>query len=114
MSKLQITRKLFAVAGLVGLFATAIGSANATTTWEEDHPRRAEVNARLSNQNARIQNQVKAGNLSPAQAANLHRDDRQIRQEERDMASQNGGHITKSEQRTLNQQENVVSGRIGG
>jgi len=29
------------------------------------------------------------------------------------MASQNGGHITKQEQKTLNQQENAVSRQIG-
>ena len=29
------------------------------------------------------------------------------------MAAQNGGHITKQEQRTLNQQENGVSRQIG-
>lgn len=29
------------------------------------------------------------------------------------MASQNGGHITKTEQKTLNQQENGVSKEIG-
>jgi hypothetical protein len=29
------------------------------------------------------------------------------------MAAQNGGHITKQEQRTLNQQENKVSRQIG-
>ncbi len=29
------------------------------------------------------------------------------------MASQNGGHITKSQQRILNQQENAVSRQIG-
>jgi hypothetical protein len=28
------------------------------------------------------------------------------------MSSQNGGHITKQEQKTLNQQENAVSGQI--
>jgi hypothetical protein len=29
------------------------------------------------------------------------------------MARQNGGHITRSEQRALNQQENAVSRQIG-
>lgn len=29
------------------------------------------------------------------------------------MAGQNGGHITKQERRTLNQQENAVSKQIG-
>jgi hypothetical protein len=114
MTTLYITRKIVAIAGIVGFFAAFAGSAQATTTWQETHPRRAEVNARLGNQNARIHTQVKEGELSKAQAANLHKDDRQIRQEERDMASQNGGHITKSEQRTLNQQENTVSRKIGG
>ena len=46
-------------------------------------------------------------------AAGLHKEDRQIRQEERSMANRNGGHITKQEQRTLNQQENGVSKQIG-
>ena len=116
MSTLQIVRKACALAGLVGIFAaaTAAGSAQASTAWEDSHPRRAEVNGRLANQNARIRNQVKDGNMSKAQAANLHHDDHQIRQEERDMASQDGGHITKSEQHTLNQQENRVSTKIGG
>jgi hypothetical protein len=35
-----------------------------------------------------------------------------VRQEERDMASQNGGHITKPEQRVLNGQENGISSQI--
>jgi hypothetical protein len=88
-------------------------TANAETAWQKAHPRRAEVNHRLANQNRRIHEERKEGELSAAQAAALHKDDRQIRQEERDMASQNGGHITKQEQRTLNQQENAVSKQIG-
>ena len=47
------------------------------------------------------------------QAAALHKEDHQIRTEERLMASQNGSHITKLEQKTLNQQENAVSKQIG-
>jgi hypothetical protein len=35
-----------------------------------------------------------------------------VRQEERDMASQNGGHITKSEQKVLNSQESNISSQI--
>ncbi len=84
----------------------------AETTWQKDHPRRVEVNKRLGNQHGRINQGVKNGTLTKPQAARLHKDDRQVRQEERDMASQNGGHITKQEQRTLNAQENKVSGQI--
>jgi hypothetical protein len=95
---------------LVGLAGTARAD---ETKWDKDHPRREEVNKRLENQNARIHNEVKEGEMSKAKAAKLHKEDHQIRQEERAMASQNGGHITKQEQKTLNQQENAVSRKIG-
>ena len=51
--------------------------------------------------------------MSKAEAKKLHKEDHQIRKEEKSMASQNGGHITKLEQKTLNQQENSVSKQIG-
>jgi transposase len=47
------------------------------------------------------------------EAQALHREDHRIRHEERKMASLNGGHITRGEQRVLNQQENRVSRQIG-
>lgn len=80
---------------------------------QKAHPRRDQVNDRLANQNKRINQEVKEGELTSQKAQRLHKQDRQIRQEERDMASQNGGRITKSEQGVLNQQENAVSRRIG-
>lgn len=95
-------------ASLVGL----AGFASADTTWQKNHPRREQVNNRLANQNKRIHNDVKNGTLTKGQAAQLHKQDHQVRQEERDMASQNGGHITKPEQKVLNQQENGVSKEI--
>ena len=96
------------------VFALGVaGSAFAQTQWQKDHPRRAEVNKRLANQNRRIHKEVKEGDLTKTQAAALHKDDRQIRKEERAMASQSGGHITRQEQKTLNQQENAVSKQIG-
>jgi predicted secreted protein len=81
--------------------------------WNKDHPRRAEVNKRLDNQNRRINQERKEGDISKAQSRNLHREDHQIRKEERIMASQNGGYITKQEQITLNKQENAVGRQIG-
>lgn len=104
------------VSTIVATFVAVASFANiaaAETQWEKNHPRRDQVNDRLANQNKRIHQEVKEGELTKQQAAALHKDDRQIRQEERDMASQNGGHITKAEQKTLNQQENAVSKQIG-
>jgi hypothetical protein len=83
------------------------------TKWEQNHPRRAQVNERLENQNRRITNEVKSGEITKSQAQALRQNDKNIRQEERDMASQNGGHITKSEQNVLNQQLNQNSAAIG-
>jgi hypothetical protein len=111
MNAMQTTRKILALAGIAGTLALAMANAQAST-WDQNHPRRAEVNGRLANQNARINNKVANGQMSAGQAQQLHHEDHQIRQEERDMASQNGGHITKQEQRTLNAQENNVSGQI--
>jgi len=88
-------------------------TAMAETKWERQHPRRDQVNDRLERQNARIRQERREGELTGKQAAALHKDDRQIRQEERLMARQDGGHITKQEQRTLNAQENAVSKQIG-
>lgn len=82
-------------------------------TWKQEHPRRAEVNQRLAHQNKRIHQEAKSGEISPAQAAALHQEDHQIRKQERTMASLDGGHITRAEQKALNQQENAVSQQIG-
>ncbi|MGT2477390.1 hypothetical protein [Paraburkholderia terrae] len=105
-----LTYKLAAIAALSVAF---IGTASAATNWDASHPRRAEVNHRLANQDRRIHQEVREGEMSHAEAARLHRDDHQIRREERLMASQNGGHITRQEDRALNQQENRVSQKIG-
>jgi hypothetical protein len=109
MSKSGRTASFAAV--LVSLAALA-GTASAETAWQKNHPRRTQVNHRLDNQDKRIHQDVKDGTMTKSQAANLHHEDHQVRQEERDMASQNGGHITKTEQRALNGQENAISSQI--
>jgi hypothetical protein len=105
-------RALLSVAGVATAMIVLTAPTFADDAWQKDHPRREEVNNRLANQNARINKDVKNGTLSAAQAAHLHHEDRQIRREERAMASQNNTHITKLEQRALNQQENKVSHQI--
>jgi hypothetical protein len=112
MKKTLIAAALLSLVTM-GAFAQAPAAASAPGTWAKEHPRRAEVNKRLGKQDARIKDEVKEGEMSKGEAAKLHRQDRKIRQEERDMASQNGGHITKTEQKALNQQENKVSKEIG-
>ncbi|MGO9114563.1 MAG: hypothetical protein ACLP9L_35555 [Thermoguttaceae bacterium] len=110
MQRKQVVATALAAALLnVGFLA---GAALGGQKWNAEHPRRAEVNHRLHNQSARIKEGLKTGKLSSQQAQALHQQDHQIRQEERADAAQNGGHITKSEQKQLNQQENALSTQI--
>jgi hypothetical protein len=101
------------VAVTLGALATPTLAADPDTKWQKNHPRREQVNNRLGRQNQRIKQERKQGEITKAQAQQLHGEDHAIRQEERTMASTNGGHITKAEQKSLNQQENQVSKQIG-
>jgi hypothetical protein len=109
---LNSARKNVSFAAIMVSLAGLVGTASADTTWQKNHPRREQVNHRLANQNRRIHQDVKNGRLTKGQAAALHKDDNQVRQEERDMAAQNGSHITRSEQKVLNGQENGISNQI--
>jgi hypothetical protein len=80
--------------------------------WREHHPRRAEVNARLARQQALIHHEVREGDLTRAQGAQLSAQDRAIRLQEQSMASTQGGHLTRVQQRQLNREENAVRGQI--
>jgi len=104
---------VFAAALLFACGAMAQDKAQDKAQWDKNHPRRAEVNKRLENQNARIRKEEKSGEITKAQAQQLHKEDHQIRQQERSDAAKHGGHITKGEQRQLNKEENAVSRQIG-
>ena len=110
---MQSTTARISITALAAALTALMASNAAAGKWAQNHPRRAEVNARLNNQDKRINKELKEGEITKGQANALHKEDHQIRQEERDMASQNGGHITKAEQGVLNQQENAVSKEIG-
>lgn len=66
----SIRTVLTAVAATVSLACLA-APAFAQTQWQANHPRRVEVNGRLANQNARIHQEVKSGQISRAKAARL-------------------------------------------
>jgi hypothetical protein len=70
------------------------------------------VNTREASQQSRIANGEKNGTLTAGQAAHLENREQHIRnQEKRDMAA-NGGHLTKSEQRQINREQNRTSKQI--
>src|ERR1700739_5069895 len=88
----------------LAVVGAAVSAASAETQWERNHPRRDQVNDRLSNQNRRINKELKEGEITKQQANQLHREDRAIRHEERTMAKFNGGDTTNPrEKRGLQQ-----------
>ncbi|HEV8017884.1 MAG TPA: hypothetical protein VGP32_04930 [Steroidobacteraceae bacterium] len=109
----SVRNVLTVVAATLALTGLATSALADDTQWQKDHPRREQVNNRLANQNNRIKQERKEGEITKAQAQKLHSEDHAIRREERTMASTNDGHITKAEQKSLNQQENQVSKQIG-
>ena len=110
MGKLGKILMAGAAAVILGSGFSASAFAN---TWQANHPRRVEVNHRLGNQDHRINREFRTGQISGARAARLHREDHAVRHEERAMASLDHGHITRADQRALNQQENHISRQIG-
>jgi hypothetical protein len=109
--ELEMKRTILIAMSLALSSAAFVTSADAN--WRTNHPRRAEVNARLNNQARRIHAERKEGELTAGQATDLRAEDRGIRAQERFDASHDGGHITKAEQVQLNHEENGVSRQIG-
>jgi hypothetical protein len=107
----RITMTLAAIATVGTMLAAPVFAQE--TQWDKDHPRRTQVNDRLKNQNQRITNERKDGQITKAQAQSLRANDKTIHSEEKAMASQDGGHITKTDQKALNQQLNQNSAAIG-
>jgi hypothetical protein len=97
----------------IAMLGTTVTGAFAESRWERNHPRRDQVNDRLENQNRRINNELRQGEITKSQANQLHSEDHAIRQEERTMSKFDNGHITPADQKALNQQENAVSKQIG-
>lgn len=104
------TKFLTAIFVLALLCVTSVSYAQGGR--RNEHPRRTEVNQRLSHQRNRIDRKEEAGKMSVKKADKLQKEDHQVRKEEKLMASQDHGPITKQEKKTLNQQENHISKQI--
>lgn len=110
--------KSFLILAAGGLIIAGSAVAQTTTsgagpgTYDPGHPRVNEVNGREANQENRINNGVKNGQLTQGQATRLQNGENRIQnQEKRDMAAHDG-HLTKGEQRHLNREQNRESRRI--
>jgi phage-related tail fiber protein len=84
----------------------AVGSAQ-TTKYERHH-----INARKENQQDRIAQGVKSGQLTAGETSKLEHQEAGINKEERGMRAQDNGHLTAQDRHTLAAQQNAESARI--
>ncbi len=72
----------------------------------------SEVGQRVENQQDRIAQGVKSGQLTAGETANLEKKESSINQEVRTDRSLNGGHLTGQEKQIVNGQQNKMSNQI--
>jgi hypothetical protein len=70
------------------------------------------IQDRKENQQDRIANGVKSGELTAGETSNLEKKEATLNQEERDMRAEDNGKLTAADKTTLNQQQNKLSNQI--
>jgi CRISPR/Cas system-associated endoribonuclease Cas2 len=114
----KITKSLLVLAASGLMFVGAAAAQQDNTSGagagkvDPGHPRVNQVNKREQNQQNRIANGVKSGQLTPGETRRLERGEQRLQNnEKKDMAKDNG-HLTKKDQRHLNREANHMSKRI--
>ncbi len=95
---MKIGKLILSAAALIGLCAPL--------TFAQD------VNQRKVNQQDRIANGVKSGQLTPGETAKLERQQKSINHEEHQMRKADNGHLTAADRRQLNRRQNRASKNI--
>ena len=70
------------------------------------------VNARQANQERRIDAGVRSGKLTPAEAARLKEEQRQITADEARMRAAHGGKLTEHDKRLIHARQDAANARI--
>ncbi len=99
-------RKVALTAALVFLPATM--AAAQRSTYHQRH----DINQRKGNQQARIAQGIKSGQMTPREASHVEHQEAGINREERGMRAQDNGHLTAQDRQTLASQQNAESRRI--
>ena len=99
--------KLALIASLT-LAPAAILAQTTPTPGQRDY----DVNQRKENQQDRIAQGVKSGQLTAGETSRLEHQEAGINKEERGMRAQDNGHLTTADRKTLHQQQNQESRRI--
>jgi hypothetical protein len=90
------------------ILVAAAGAVMMSAAWAQN----SEVGKREENQQDRIAQGVKSGQLTAGETSNLEKKESSINQEVRTDRALNGGKLTPSEKQTVNNQQNRMSGQI--
>src|SRR5208337_3399232 len=110
MNKSTVTLMSLAIAALIGPAGAAFAQSSGVA--DPGHPRVNEVQQRIDNQESRVDRGVSDGQINAKQAAH---DDAKLGREQSSLnkdEAKNGGHITKGEQKNLNNRLNRGSKQI--
>jgi hypothetical protein len=99
--------KLSLIASLT-LAPAAIFAQATPTPGQHDY----DINQRKVDQQDRIAQGVKSGQLTAGETSRLEHQESGINKEERGMRAQDNGHLTKADRQTIHQQQNQESRRI--
>jgi hypothetical protein len=105
----MLNHKYLSATALCGL---SLAASLAMAQTVPDHPRVNEVNQRLDNQQARIDQGLANGTMNGKQAARDEKHDANIAKRESVDEAKHNGHLTKGEQNRLNRSENRNSRHI--
>jgi hypothetical protein len=100
-----ITRNTFFAAALAILALPVVAQSTPQVTGQT-------IQDRKENQQDRIGQGVKSGELTAGETTNLEKKETDINQEERDMRKTDDGKLTTADKKTLTQQQNQVSKQI--
>jgi len=83
---------------------TLPGVAQSTSSTASGQDTGSNIQARKENQQDRIANGVKSGELTAGETSNLEKQETNLNQEERDMRRLDDGKLTAADKATINQQ----------
>lgn len=94
------------------LIAFALVSTLCIATLASAQETNRTINARKAEQQQRIGQGVRSGQMTAGETAHVEHQERAINREERNMRAANNGHLTRSDRSTLQHQQNQESRRI--
>lgn len=101
----------FAIAATFALVPAAI-FAQATASTPPTDPNKPTINERKTDQQDRIAQGVKSGELTAGETAHMETQEAGINKEESGMRAQDNGKLTTQDRKTLTKQQNQESRRI--